>query len=117
MKKRLTHIRPLDAAKISGALGALYSLFVTVIFFFSVGVGMVTGNYHMSPHTDVGPDALLVLIAVPVVGFVYGAIAAVVFNFVAKVTGGVEFTVQDAPPPGPPPEWPSALPRYPFAPR
>jgi hypothetical protein len=104
MKKRLTHIRPLDVAKISGALGALYSLFLILIYFVIAGVGMINGNYHGSNFGG-SPDAFVILIVTPVAGFVYGFIAAVVFNLVAKLTGGVEFTVHDAPPAAsPPPE-------------
>jgi hypothetical protein len=114
MKKRLTYINPIHAGKVSGALGGLYSLFVGVIFMVGVGIGMVTGNYH--GLGSVGSDAIAMALLIPVIGFIYGALSAVVYNLIAKWTGGVEFTIADVAP-GKVPPWPSALPRYPFAPR
>jgi hypothetical protein len=114
MKKKLTYISPIDVGKVTGALGMLYSLFVTALFFAGVAIGMVTGNYHGLGVAS--PDAIVILILVPIVGFVYGALGAAVYNLVAKWTGGIRYTVSEIAPAVVPP-WPQALPRYPFAPR
>ena len=31
-----------------------------------------------------------------VIGFIGGAISALIYNFIAKLTGGLEFTLEDA---------------------
>jgi hypothetical protein len=113
MKKRLTQINPLHAGKMVAALGGLYSLFVLLFVMGMVAIGIVTGNYH---GLSTGLDAIAMLFIIPVFGFIYGLLGAAVYNLIAKWTGGVEFTLSDVAPRDLRP-WPSALPRYPFAPR
>jgi drug/metabolite transporter superfamily protein YnfA len=114
MKKRLTHINPVHTGKVLAALGGLYSLFGLLFFAMVIGIGMVTGNYHLG--STVGPDAFVMLLVPPIIGCIYGVVGAVVYNSIAKWTGGIEFTISDVAPREVPP-WPAALPRYPFAPR
>ncbi len=114
MKKRLTHVNPFHFGTVTGALGLLWPLFSAGFFLVTLGIGMVTQDYH--GLRLLGLDTIVLELLIPMTGFLYGVLGAVVYNLVAKWTGGVELTISDVAPQEPPP-WPQALPKYPFAPR
>jgi|ERR1700677_1609279 len=116
MKKRLKNISPLQLGVVLGALYAILSLIFAVPFMLFVTmmhsaavptfttVTSVTGGtstpapiMHMPAFPAVGGVFLLVFIpcAYGVLGFIGGVISAVIYNIVASITGGIEFTVTD----------------------
>ncbi len=105
----------LSVAKIQAAIMAVFGLIIGVIYglFF-----MVFGAALMSQTSGGGASAvvvgLLMMIGIPImygaIGFVAGAIAALIYNVAAGFAGGIEMEVESstlaysAPPP-PPPQW------------
>lgn len=95
-KKRLKSISPLKAGIVLGALYVLMTLVMLLIFapFFLLGVSTSNVGFPESIGTGIG-----VLIIAPVmygiVGFIGGVICAWIYNFVAKLTGGLVVTVED----------------------
>ncbi len=87
-------INPLSAAKVLGLfyviLGLIAGLFLAVV----AGVGAAAGGNGMQ-----GAGAAVgMIIFMPVVygigGFIGGALAALLYNLVAKIAGGIEFDVE-----------------------
>jgi len=112
MKKRLARVAPLQLGIV---LAVLYGLISLVIFVPIGGCSMLFFNAHHavggpSFHGPIGSSAPalmggifggFMLIFLPLLyaamGFIGGVIAAAIYNVVAKWTGGIEFTVEDAP--------------------
>lgn len=98
MNKRLRRIGPLKAGIVLGVLYALLSLLV--VPFFMIG-GFVAasaarqGGVQMPFTFLFGVGALFLPIIYGVMGFVFGVIAAAIYNLVAKWTGGLELTLED----------------------
>jgi hypothetical protein len=94
MKYSISHIAPLRAAFIIavlyGAIPALFSPITLMVMDFI-------------PHLGTSPNQSFVAIFLltPAIhaglGFAYGLIGAVVFNIIAKWTGGFILEIQDAP--------------------
>jgi hypothetical protein len=90
MKKRLTHVSPLQLGIVLGVLYGIIALIVVPFFLLAAlfgGKGAIMG---------VG-FAIIFPVIYAVAGFIGGVITAFVYNLVAKWTGGVEFTTTDAP--------------------
>ena len=98
MKTRLTHVDPYQAGKVLAALYLGLSLiFIPFFFLMMVIIPSV-------PHQAGAPDpraafagmGLAFIIIIPIfytiIGFVGGALAALIYNLAAKVTGGLELT-------------------------
>lgn len=105
MKYRLRTISPLQCGLVLGVLYALVSLVAIpfILLFMMIGAieeaeGMLAGGMVMM---------IFFMILMPVMygfaGFIFGAILALVYNLVARLTGGLEFTLGT-----PPEEDPSA---------
>jgi len=105
MKKRLTRVSPLQLGIVLGVLYGLLSLIIIVpmgaIF---AGTTALTGHaVHSGPSPALVGGAVggIMMILLPllyaVLGFILGVITGAVYNLVAKLTGGIEFTVSDAP--------------------
>jgi hypothetical protein len=88
MKKRISHISPLQAGIVEGALMGIMTLIFVPFFLIATLLG----------HGGFG---VIFVIFIPliyaVVGFIAGVIAAFVYNLIAKFTGGIEITLTDAP--------------------
>ncbi len=88
----------LSVAKIMGLIhGTLGLIFMP--FFLLVGVvGMVTGGGHAALS---GVAGMVLAVMIPVfyggLGFIMGAIGALLYNVFAKWTGGIEVEVQTTP--------------------
>ena len=86
MKKRLINISPLQQGIV---LGALYGVLALIAVPFIIIIGLARGS-------GFGVFAAIFLpVVYAVIGFVAGALTAVVYNLVAKWTGGIEFTLID----------------------
>jgi hypothetical protein len=96
MKKRLQHIAPVQCGVVLGALYAAISLiFVPFILLITM---MAPKNGNNLPFAGAG---IFLVILIPVLygvlGFIGGIISAAIYNLIASWTGGLEFTVVDAP--------------------
>jgi len=94
MKKRLTHVSPLRCGIVLGILYAIISLvflplFLLVAVFGKGGLGQSIASWVL---------ILLLPVLYGVLGFIFGVIAAAMYNLIAKWTGGLEFEVTDVPP-------------------
>ena len=103
MIKRLSHVAPLQFGIVSAVMYGLLSLIFVPFFLIFALIGM-----HAAPaNTQAMPGMLgggMVVMAVllpifyAVLGFVFGVIAAFVYNLVAGWTGGFELTFSDVVP-------------------
>ena len=88
MKKQITSFSPLQTGKVFAALYFVFSvpfvLMMALMIPFSKGTNPFSG---------------LFLFALPVIyalfGFIFVALGAVVYNFVARRVGGIEYTTDD----------------------
>lgn len=88
MKKQIINVSVLQAAKVSAALYFVVSLvFIAIFAIFSTMFGM---PMHMP---------MMFLLIAPVIyliaGFIFTAIGALLYNVVASVIGGIEFTTKE----------------------
>ena len=90
MKKRLTYVSPLQLGIVEAVVMGVISLIMVPFLM----IGALFG-----PHGGIG---VIFLILVPVLyavaGFIGGIISAVVYNIVAKWTGGIEYIAAEAAP-------------------
>jgi hypothetical protein len=105
----------LSVAKIYGAITFVFGLIIGVIYGLFV---MVFGAAMMSQSRSAGGGAvflgLVIMIVTPilyaVIGFIAGAIGALIYNVAAGIAGGIEIEVEGesqayAAPPSPPQQW------------
>lgn len=109
-----------SVAKVNGLLGFVIGLIIGVIY----GLFLILFGAAMSAIAPSGNDALaggvstvvlgiIMMIAMPIMyglmGFIGGAISAVVYNIAAGMIGGVKFELegvqQEYAPPPPPQQW------------
>ncbi len=88
MKKRITHISPLQQGIVCGVLYGLISL-IAVPF---IILAALFGHGGLSIIF-----AIFIPVIYAIVGFIGGIIVALVYNLVATWTGGVELTLTDVP--------------------
>jgi hypothetical protein len=94
MIKRISRIAPLQCGIVLMALYGFLSLIA--VPFILIGV-LVSPNSHNNAGAGILVGlAILVPIMYAVLGFLAGVISAAIYNLVAKLTGGIEFTVTDA---------------------
>lgn len=95
MTKRLVHVAPLQCGTVLAVLYACLSLLVIPFFLLA---SMIPNPNGAHPPFSFG---LVFAIALPFLygflGFIFGIIAAAVYNLVAKMTGGLQFRVADVP--------------------
>ena len=104
MIKRLTRVDPFQAGKVLAALYLGLSLIFVPFFLLMTLVGSSFSQQSLS-HSPQPPWAgmgLVFCLAIPVfytvIGFVGGALGALIYNLVAKLTGGLELTFVDVAP-------------------
>ncbi|HEY3897523.1 MAG TPA: hypothetical protein VGM54_02865 [Chthoniobacter sp.] len=92
MKKRVTHINPLQLGKTLGGVYFALSLIVMPI----IAVAMVLS------HSIGMLEGLFLAIGGPIIygilGMIVWAIMGAIYNLLARWTGGIEVTVEDVPP-------------------
>jgi len=98
MKKRIISICPLS---FGASLGSIYFVLSLVWYALFLVCGLNTGDAIKASGLPValtlGLGAFLFPFACGVIGFLFGAITALVHNGVAKVTGGIRVVLVDAP--------------------
>ena len=92
MKKRITHVSPLQLGKTLG--GVYFVLFLIVMPIFAIGMVL--------SHSVGILDGLFLAIGAPIIYAIFGMIIWVIlgalYNLLARWTGGIEVTVEDVPP-------------------
>jgi len=99
MQKRLTHIAPVKLGIVLAVVYGVMSLVIIVPCFLLISLAGVantarTGNPMLVNFTGVFVIFLPIIYAV--IGFIGGVIAALIYNLVAKWTGGIEFITEEA---------------------
>lgn len=88
MRKRITRIAPFQLGKVFAVLYAIFSIPIALI----MGIAA-----SFAPSEQSMPLAMIV--AIPVIyivfGFLFTALAAWIYNVVAKWTGGVEYVAEE----------------------
>lgn len=88
MRKRIVRIAPFQTGKVFAVLYAIFSIPIALI------MGIAAAS---APPEQSMPVALIV--AIPVIyvvfGFLFTALAAWIYNVVAKWTGGVEYVTEE----------------------
>ena len=104
MKKRLTYVSPLQLGIFQAAFTACISLVFLPIFFGMTAI-MALAPHNPQFHQPAGPFAAMGLvffifaeIFYVFFGFIMGVVMAFIYNLVAKMTGGIEFTTTDLTP-------------------
>jgi hypothetical protein len=97
MKKRLTHIAPLQLGIVLGILYGIVSLILVPFFALAALAGVRGGGPHGIPvGMMMGGFVILLPFIYAIFGFIGGVISAAVYNLIAKWTGGIEFTTTEA---------------------
>jgi hypothetical protein len=98
MKKRLSRIAPLKTGVVLGVLYALLSLLMVPVFMLA-GAGAMKAAQQNGAQVPFGfifgIGALFLPVLYGVAGFIFGVIAAAVYNLVAKWTGGLEIVLDE----------------------
>lgn len=97
----------MSVAKITAVIGVIVGLIMGIIFaLISLLFGSFTAvpvGYGASPYDMMGPGmmggggfgafGLLAIVILPIVygigGFIYGTVVAVIYNFIARIIGGI----------------------------
>ena len=99
MKRRLTNVNPLKLGITLAVIYGVMSLIIAVpVFLFmslAGAVGARTGAQAL-PVVFSGVFVIFLPVLYAVLGFIGGVIAAFIYNLVAKWTGGIEFTTEEA---------------------
>lgn len=102
MKKRLKRIAPVQAGLVLGIIYALFSLLVVpffALFGLIVSLAPTVATGFPGPAAGLGIGfAIAMTIAAPVMygsmGFVTGALGALIYNLVARWVGGIELELE-----------------------
>ncbi len=100
MKKQLTHVAPLKAGLVLGILQGLLSLIFVPFFLLFAVLGGAAAAKSGSPFPAIFGAGFAVILPLfyAIIGFIVGALGALIYNLIAKWTGGLEFEVKDLPP-------------------
>jgi len=98
--RTITSVGVLSVAKIMSAIYAVIGLILLPCFLLASLLGSMAGG-HENPLGAIGGlvFGLFAPIFYGVLGFVFGAIGAFLYNFMAKWLGGIEVQVQSTMPP------------------
>ena len=98
MKKRLTYVSPLKLGITLGIVYAILSLIIAVpmfLFISLVGAAGAAKTGQGLPAMFSGVFVIFLPVIYGVVGFIGGLLAGLVYNLSAKLTGGIEFEVEE----------------------
>ena len=100
MQKRLTHIAPVKLGIVLAIVYGVMSLIISVPIFLLYSLAGVANTAKIGPqgHSAIFTGVFLIFLPIiyAVIGFIGGVIAALIYNLVAKWTGGIEFTTEEA---------------------
>jgi len=98
---RLRKVHPISCGKVCAGLYGLGSLLLVPFLLIGIMVSLAAGGQtHVPAQQQVfGPLVMMVFcFALPFIyglmGFVFGAIAALIYNVIARFVGGLEFEVE-----------------------
>lgn len=95
MTRRLKRIAPLSLGKVAAVLYGIGGLLVAAVVLVASAAGLSLGGRDVLPMGVAGLlGAMLLPVFYALLGFVFGLIAAVIYNLVARWTGGIEFEVE-----------------------
>ncbi|MEY2546628.1 MAG: hypothetical protein QOG48_1745 [Verrucomicrobiota bacterium] len=103
MRKRLTRISPLQLGIVHAVFYGLISLVIFTPIFLLVSIlapHAAANQQQPVPQLFFGMGIAMAFIMpflYAIFGFIMGVIMAAIYNLVARMTGGIEFTVEDAP--------------------
>ena len=101
MKKRLSRVSPVQLGIVLAVFYGLIALIIILPAGFFFGFRAAANPALSSPGFPGmavgGFMTILFPVLYAVLGFVLGVISAAIYNLVAKITGGIEFTFRDAP--------------------
>lgn len=104
MKHRIRRIGVLKAAIIGGIAYAIMSLVFVPVFLLMIFVSGPMMNDMGGPERMIGPAFMLLApLIYGVLGFIGTAIAALVYNLIAMMVGGLEIELERLDPAFPPP--------------
>ncbi|MDI6720802.1 MAG: DUF3566 domain-containing protein [Candidatus Aenigmarchaeota archaeon] len=88
----MTRIGVLSTAKISAVVMLVFGFFIG-LFLAVFGSAL----YYSESVSGLGIAFLVILIPIiyAIMGFIFGAISAVIYNFIAKYIGGIEFDLRE----------------------
>jgi hypothetical protein len=98
MKKRLSHVSPLQLGIVLGILYGIVSIIFIIPMFLImsvVGAASARTGAQAMPVIFTGAFMIFLPIIYAVLGFIGGVITAFIYNLVAKWTGGIEFTTEE----------------------
>ena len=90
MRKRIVRISPAQAGKVLGVLWGILSIPAALVIVVASAFGRGGGGVSIL-------QALIIPVAYLVFGYIFTAIAAWLYNIIAKWTGGIEFESQEQP--------------------
>ena len=91
----IKRIDPMQAAKLAGTLYALLGLVIGALFALLGGVFGSLGVGSLIPGAAFGLGAIIILpILYGICGFIFTLIGAALYNFVAKLVGGLQLEVE-----------------------
>ena len=102
MKKfRILQIPPVRFGLVLGLINGFVGMLVTPVLLATMGLAATSADLNNAmqllgiPWLFAGATALFMPIIHAVGGFVVGVVLAMVYNFAARWTGGIEFVVDD----------------------
>jgi hypothetical protein len=91
MKKlRIMQVPPVRFGLVLGLINGFVGLIVTPVLLATLGLAATSADLN-----NAGATALFMPVIHAVGGFVVGVLLAMVYNFAARWTGGIEFVVDD----------------------
>lgn len=100
MKRRLTNINPLKLGITLAVIYGVLALIIAVPMFLLMSLAGVAsaakGDDQALAALFSGVFIIFLPVIYAVIGFIAGVITAFIYNLVAKWTGGVEFTTEEA---------------------
>ena len=104
MKKfRILQIPPIRFGLVLGLINGFVGMIVAPVLLLTLGAAATAADLAIAPKLlgipwlFAGAGALFMPFIHAVGGFVFGVLLAMVYNFAARWTGGIEFVVEDKP--------------------
>jgi hypothetical protein len=96
-RKELSYVDPLRTGLVFGILYGVMGLIFAPFFIVMMLVGAFAGKQNAVPGIVLGLFGMIFMpVAYGVLGAIFGIIGALVYNLIAKFTGGLKFEVRDA---------------------
>ena len=102
MKKvRILQVPPIRFGLVLGLINGVIGMIVAPILLFTLGAAATAADLAIAPKLlgipwlFAGAGALFMPFIHAVVGFVFGVLLAMVYNFAARWTGGIEIVIND----------------------